>query len=137
MNKNYDDIIDLPHHVSKVRKQMPLANRAAQFAPFAALTGHEGALAETARHTDSRIELADDEKLLLSKRLAEAIEHRLTVSVTYFSPDKKKSGGAYITAVAAVKRIDEFSAKLVLENGITIALADITDIKIPDNTSCH
>lgn len=127
---NYDDIIDLPHHVSKVRKQMPLANRAAQFAPFAALTGHEDALAETARHTDSKIELTDDEKFLLSKRLAEAIRNNLTVAITYFSPDKNKSGGAYLTTASTVRSLDEYSAKLVLTNGKSIALAEITDIEL-------
>lgn len=86
----YDDIINLPHHVSKTRKPMPMINRAAQFAPFAALTGHDEAIAETARQTAPRRILSSDEQEILSKRLAYAIDHigeRPNFTFTYFIPD--------------------------------------------------
>ena len=94
---NYDDIIDLPHHVSSTRPRMPMIDRAAQFQPFRALTGYEDAVRETARLTDRRIELTEEEKARLDaalQRLMDSISSRPQVSVTWFQPDKRKAGGA-------------------------------------------
>lgn len=131
-NGLYDDIIDLPHHVSKTRPQMSLENRAAMFSPFAALTGYDDAIAETGRLTGERVELAEgaisdlDLKLgLLADRLAE----RPTVAVTYFVPDEKKAGGAYITATGAVKKIDDVERTIVLMSGEVIVIGDILKIE--------
>lgn len=120
----YDDIIDLPHHVSETRPRMSLLNRAAQFSPFAALTGYEGQIEEAARLTDGMIELSEDEKAKISETLSE-IERRLpqrpSVTVTYFLPDGRKAGGAYTTLSGAVKKIDLYERKIVFfgENGIS------------------
>ena len=95
----YDDIIHLTHHVSSTRPHMPMTDRAAQFMPFRALTGYEDAVRETARYTDERIELTEDEKALLDMRLqklADEISNQPKMTLTYFRPDKKKAGGAYI-----------------------------------------
>lgn len=91
----YDDIINLPHHVSKTRTPMSMENRAAQFAPFAALTGHDAAIAETARLTSEKPELSTEELDKLSRRLVYAIEKDATIRITYFQPDSFKHGGSY------------------------------------------
>lgn len=94
MSSRYDDIINLPHHVSTTRSPMPLANRAAQFAPFAALTGHEDAIRETARLTGGRIELSADEQDRLTRRLRHALNiDGAKITVGYFCPDLAKDGG--------------------------------------------
>ena len=92
MNDSYDDIIGLPHHVSPTRSQMPLENRAAQFAPFAALTGHDDAIAETARQTEAPVEQSPDRLIELSHKLACALSLPPTPTITYFKPDSRKSG---------------------------------------------
>ena len=128
----YDDIIDLPHYEPK-HKRMTLENRAAQFAPFAALTGHGAAIAETARLTDSMTELSTDEQLRLSRILNYALEKHVEVSVIYFLPDTRKAGGRYENAKGIIKNIDETDRVLTLSNGSTIPLDLIHDIKInPD-----
>lgn len=130
----YDAIINLPHHVSQTHPPMSRLERAAQFSPFAALTGYEDAARETARLTDSQRELAEDEKLLLERRLQQ-IQAQLeagripAVSVTWFRPDTKKQGGAYVTTEAAVKRIDELERAVVLTNGDKIAVEAIIGIE--------
>lgn len=109
MNK-YEDIINLPHHVSKTRKPMSLYNRAAQFAPFAALTGYDDAIKETSRITEQRIELSEELKNMLNQKIkliSENIKLQPKVSITYFVPDNKKSGGVYKTISGNVRRIDE------------------------------
>lgn len=132
MSGPYDDIINLPHHVSATRAHMSRETRAAQFSPFAALTGYDDAIAETARLTDERIELAEgriaDLDLKLSI-LADRMADHPQVAVTYFRPDKKKQGGAYVTATGAVKKIDDVERVLVLTSGEKIAIGDILEIE--------
>ena len=132
MSGPYDDIIGLPHHVSATRPRMSLENRAAQFTPFKALTGYEDAIEETGRLTGRRIELAEgaiealDMKLAM---LADMMDDHPHIAVTYFRPDEKKQGGAYVTATGAVKRLDEVERVIVMMNGEKIALADVLDIE--------
>lgn len=130
---NYDDIIDLPHHVSSTRPRMPMIDRAAQFQPFRALTGYEDAVRETARLTDRRIELTEEEKARLDaalQRLMDSISSRPQVSVTWFQPDKRKAGGAYVTTTGRLKKIDDLEGILILLGGERIVIEDILDIQI-------
>lgn len=128
----YDDIISLPHHISDVRPKMPISNRAAQFSPFAALTGYDAAIQETGRLTDERKDLAEgivaalDTKL---RMLRDMISDHPEVSVTYFQPDEKKEGGAYVTATGAVKKMDDYEGVLVLINGKKIAFENIIEVE--------
>lgn len=102
----YDDIINLPHHVSTQRPHMSMLNRAAQFSPFAALTGYEDSIRETARLTDARIELDECAKAALDAKLQVIQSNpQMPVSITYFVPDARKSGGAYVTAKGCVRKI--------------------------------
>ena len=117
----YDDIIHLPHPTSAKHPRMPLRDRAAIFSPFAALSGHSAAIAETARLTDQRL---DRRQQVLWERLAERPE----VSVTWFRPDGKKDGGAYVTSTGRLKKIDEVERTLVLTDGTVIALGDVAGI---------
>ena len=128
MSGRYDDIIDLPHPVSQRHPQMPLADRAAQFSPFAALTGLDAALQETARLTDQRITLDEYEQAELDKTLQtlrEAAPQHPAVEITYFQPDARKAGGQYVTSVGHVKRIAEYEQQLILTEGTSIPLAEI------------
>lgn len=128
----YDDIIDLPHHVSTTHHRMSMLERAAQFQPFRALTGYEDAVRETARLTDDRVELTEDEKVLLDgklQRLADNLASHPLVTVTYFQPDKKKAGGAYVTATGELKKIDDFTGTLLLTGGERIPIENIVDIQ--------
>ena len=128
---NYDDIIHLPHPVSTRHGAMSNLDRAAQFAPFAALTGYDAELAETARLTTPRIELTESEEDRLNAvylDLQAHIARHPQVTVTYFQPDAKKDGGAYITLTAPVKRIDEYTQSLLLTTGETIPLSQILTI---------
>ena len=109
MNNNYDDIINLPHHVSKKRPQMTIVQRSAQFAPFAALAGYDDAVKETARLTDRKIELEDGQKEILNNKLLyilENIDSKPEVTFTYFVKDKTKSGGNYKEKTGIVRKID-------------------------------
>ena len=127
----YDDIIELPHHVSRKHPQMPLLDRAAQFAPFAALTGHEAAIKETARLTEEEIELDENSKELLDLRLQQLQEHlseHPSATVTYFKPDEKKDGGAYETMTGKVKKVDAYAGELVFMDGRRIALGTIIEL---------
>ena len=128
----YDDIISLPHHVSSAHPHMPMRDRAAQFMPFRALTGYEAAVHETARLTDSKAELTEDEKALLDLRLqelADRITEHPKVTLTYFQPDKRKAGGAYVTASGRLKKIDDLAGVLILTGGERIVIEDIVDIQ--------
>ena len=128
MSGRYDDIINLPHPVSQRHPQMPLADRAAQFSPFAALTGLDAALQETARLTDQRITLDEYEQAELDKTLQalrEAAPQHPAVEITYFQPDARKAGGQYVTSVGHVKRIAEYEQQLILTEGTSIPLAGI------------
>jgi hypothetical protein len=132
MNGKYDDIINLPHHVSKTHKHMPIADRAAQFSAFAALKGYDDAIDETARITENKIELDESEKAVLNERLniiADNISARPTVSVTYFKPDEKKNGGAYLTVTGNVKKIDDYERQLVMTDGTKIPFNSIIEFK--------
>ncbi len=131
MTGPYDDIIDLPHHISSTRPQMPRENRAAQFAPFAALTGHDAAVNETARRTDQRIELGESAIADLEMKLnllADMAGSYPEVSISHFQADTKKDGGAYIITTGAVKRIDDYERAIVLVSGERIKISDVLDI---------
>lgn len=119
-SRHYDDIIDLPRHVSPRRTRMSLSARAAQFAPFAALTGFDGAIQETSRLTDRCAELDDEGLADLNRQLTllmSALTERPEVTFTCFEPDEKKAGGAYISVTGRVRRIDEAERKVILTDG--------------------
>lgn len=127
----YDDIIDMPHHVSATRPQMSMIDRAAQFSPFAALTGYDAAIKETGRLTDQRIELTEDSRAVLDRKqqlLMDNLAVHPEVSVTYFVPDGRKPGGAYMTASGRVKRIDNYDRTMIFMDGTKILLDAIIDI---------
>jgi hypothetical protein len=128
----YDEIIALPHHISKKRPQMPMSDRAAQFSPFAALTGYDAAIKETGRLTDSRIELEEDELLQLNLKF-QAIKENLAdnpvETFTYFKPDERKDGGAYLTVTGAVKKIDEYERTITLTDGTKLHMDSILAIE--------
>lgn len=128
----YDDIIHLPHHVSKTRPQMSMQDRAAQFSPFAALTGYDAAILETGRLTEDKLELGEETQAILDRKqryLAEIIDTKPEITVTYFVPDEKKSGGAYSTVTGFLKRIDEYERVLMLTDGRKIQLDAVLDIE--------
>lgn len=127
---DYDDIISLPHHVSTKHPRMPLIDRAAQFSPFAALTGLGAALDETARLTDARIELSEERKEEINLALRRLQEQTASgeapeAKITFFCPDDKKSGGTYRTVAGVVKKVDEFEKTLILRDGEKIPFWDI------------
>ena len=128
----YEDILNLPHHVSKTRPQMSMLDRAAQFSPFAALTGYDDAIKETGRLTGEKIEMDEDRKAALDMKqayLIEMIDEQPEISITYFLPDTKKSGGAYVTVTGNLKRFDEYERLLILTDGKKIPMDDIADIE--------
>lgn len=132
MSGPYDDIIDLPHPTSAKHPRMSISDRAAIFSPFAALTGHAAAIQETARLTDRRIELDEDTRTELDRRQAILLEHigeQPEVTITWFCPDEKKSGGAYVVTVGRLKRVDDTAGTLRLADGMTIALDKIVDLQ--------
>ena len=127
----YDDIINLPHHVSKNHRQMPMEMRAAQFAPFAALTGYDAVINVTARLTDQQVELEDYDNERLNRKYAELIENiseHPVITVSYFKPDKRKGGGAYVSKTGHIKKVDTYEQLMLMENGTSIPLAAIVDI---------
>ena len=131
MNGKYDEIMGLPHHVSKTRPQMPMSDRAAQFAPFAALTGYDSAIKETGRLTDERIELDVEALSALDMKyqlLMEALDEAPEVTITYFQPDERKAGGKYVSAVGAVKKIDDFERRITMRDGTRIPTDDVLSI---------
>ena len=131
MTNSYDDIIHLRHHVSATRPRMPAIDRAAQFSPFAALTGHDAAIKETARLTDERVELDESMKAALNDRLlmiAERIKEQPEIAITYFQPDEKKSGGAYVTAAGIAKKIDEYDRVVLMTDSTEIPIDEIISI---------
>lgn len=131
MNPRYKDIIDLPHHTSKTRMPMTLYDRAAQFAPYDALAGYSSTVAETARLTDRKIELAEGEIEALDRILGKIYRTLgdARYAITYFVPDKKKSGGAYLTTHARVMKMDEHRKALYTDSGLWIGFADIYSIE--------
>lgn len=127
---SYDDIINLPHPTSQKHPRMPLYDRAAQFAPFAALTGHDAAIKETARLTQREIELSGDMIDRLNEKLQIIADHLgVEVTITYFVPDDKKSGGAYVTYTGAVRRVDDYEHTLVMEDKTVIPIEQICGIE--------
>ena len=129
---NYEDIINLPHHVSLKHPQMSMEARAAQFAPFAALTGYDDAIKETARLTDKRIEIDDGLKVVLNNKLQiiqENIKNNPEVTFTYFIYDKKKTGGKYITKIGIVKKIDINQQYILLMDKTKIPINEVINIQ--------
>ena len=132
MADNYSDIINQPHHTSKTRKRMSQSNRAAQFAPFAALTGHDASIREAARLTDKKIELDDKSQEILNAKLnllKDHLKERPEVTVTYFVPDAKKDGGAYVDYSGTIRVIDEIKNTLIFTDKTTINIEMVLDIK--------
>lgn len=130
MNK-YDDIIDLPHHVSKTRKPMSLYNRAAQFAPFAALTGYDDAIEETARLTETNVELSDELKNDLNQKInfiKNNIKVHPEITIKYFVRDNKKSGGIYKSLTSIIKKVDDFNKCLIFADNTNVYFDDIISI---------
>ena len=127
----YDEIIGLPHHVSGTRPQMPMSDRAAQFAPFSALTGYDSAIKETERLTDKKIELDEEALAILNMRyrlLVDTLDEKPEVEITYFKPDERKAGGAYLTITGVVKMINDFERLITMKDGTKIPMDDIIDI---------
>ncbi len=128
----YDRIIELPHHQSKRHPQMQLRDRAAQFAPFAALTGYEDLVEEAAKTTDEKIELSESQLEILNQKqalLALHISEKPLVEITYFVSDKKKSGGEYVTKQGVLKRIDEYNRTYNFTDGTVVFFSDIIRIE--------
>lgn len=129
---NYEDIIHLPHPVSATHPQMSLENRAAQFSPFAALTGHREAIEETARLTEKWLEPEEDKKEMLDRRLQkirESLDSKPKAIFTYFKPDEKKNGGAYLSVTGRVVKINEYERRLLLEDGTDLSIDNLYSIE--------
>lgn len=129
----YDDILNIPHHVSSIRPHMSMHDRAAQFSPFAALTGYDDTVRETARLTDEKQELTTDRITDLNHKITflnEHAEERPEITVEYFIPDEKKSGGKYVTLSGKFRRIDEYNHNMVFTSGEEIPLNDIFEIDV-------
>lgn len=128
---NYDDIINQPHHVSKVHPQMSMVNRAAQFSPFAALSGYEDAIDETARLTDAEIELSEGTIQEINDRLSFLMEHlseHVEVTILYFVPDEKKAGGRYATISGEIRKVRVFEQEIEMMDGTIIDVKRILSI---------
>ena len=125
MTGSYTDILILPHPTSKKHPRMTRTARAAQFAPFAALTGYNEAVKETARLTDEQLELDDTEKAQLNEKLQLLRQHlprQLPITITFFIPDTKKAGGSYQTITGLVKKIQEYERRLIMTDGTIIPI---------------
>ena len=133
MKLDYSDIIHLPHHVSKTHPQMSMHDRAAQFSPFAALTGYDSAILETARLTEEKITLNEDMQELLDIKFQQLLEP--LISITFFCPDKRKQGGSYVSISGTVKKLDLLQRILTLEDGMQIFLDDILSIEAHTSTT--
>lgn len=128
----YDDIIHLPHHVSEKRKKMTMVDRAAQFSPFAALTGYEAQIRETARLTDAKNLLSDEEKTLINDTLSilnQNLSRHPEITVTFFREDNKKAGGAYVTLSSRLRKIDTVRRSVTLFDGTEIFMENIKEIR--------
>ena len=131
MTGPYDDILDLPHPTSKKHPRMSMYARAAQFAPFAALTGYGDAIKETARITDQQLELDENEKALLNEKLQLLRQHlpgKPKITITYFVPDTKKAGGSYQTITGSVKKLQKYERRLIMTNGTIIPIDAIIEL---------
>ena len=132
MIMTYDDMIHLPHHVSNKHPHMAVSDRAAQFSPFAALTGHNAAIKETARLTEKRVEIDETMKVVLSDKLRIVLECMYEypqIAITYFKPDERKNGGAYVTITGTVKRIDEYKRVVIMTGETEIPINEISSIE--------
>lgn len=132
MKEDYSDIINLPHHVSRNHPQMPMEARAAQFAPFAALTGYDAVIHETARLTDKQVELEEYDNDRLNRifsELMDSLEKHPMVTVSYFKPDEHKAGGAYMTVSGKLKKIDTYEQIMKMEDGTVIPIGSIMDLQ--------
>ena len=132
MSGKYDDILRLPHPTSAKNPRMPVSERAAIFSPFAALSGHAGAIRETARLTDQKVELDEDTKAELDRRQAVLLKHiaeQPEVTVTWFQPDERKDGGAYVTVSGRLTRIDPVERIMTLRDGTSIPLKDVVELE--------
>ena len=132
MSGKYDDMLHLPHLTSARHPRMPIAERAAIFSPFAALSGHGAAIAETARQTERRIELDEDTRAELDRRQAVLLEHideQPEITITWFHPDERKDGGAYLTAAGRLKKLRELERALLLADGTEIPLEDVVALE--------
>ena len=128
----YEDMLELSHPVSKIHPQMPRRDRAAQFAPFAALTGYEEAVREAARFTEEKMILDEDSKEQLDWKLRclqEKVKEKPAITVMYFQKDEKKKGGEYVTVTGVLKKIDSYTHQFVLESGEEISLEDIVSLE--------
>ncbi len=134
MTDQYDDIIHLPHYEPKHHPRMPMWNRAAQFAPFAALTGYDAAIEESGRLTDQWVDKGEFAHVQLNRKMEELLskvsEHP-SVTIRYFLPDSHKAGGSYQTFTGTIKRYDDYEKVLVFTDGKTIELSMITEIVMP------
>ena len=132
MSGPYDDIINLPHPTSQRHPRMPIHDRAAIFSPFAALSGHGAAIAETARLTERRMELDEDTRAELDRKQAVLLEHideQPEITITWFQPDEKKDGRAYLTTTGRLKKLRELERLLVLADGAEIPLEDVVALE--------
>ena len=130
----YNDILDLPHHVSRNHPQMSMRDRAAQFSPFAALDGHGDAIRETARQTEPQRELDEEERARLDallRHLAAHIGESPDVTIEHFVADARKDGGAYVRTTGRLATISSVSKRLTLADGTSISTDDITEIESP------
>ena len=133
MKNKYEDMLYLPHHVSLKHPHMSRKNRAAQFAPFAAVVGHEASVSEVARYTEEKVELDESQKEQLNYRLAEILskpEDERKVKITYFVKDKRKVGGKYVSVEGVLKRFDEYRKEIVMEGGRRIGVGDVYEISM-------
>lgn len=131
MTDQYDDIVHLPHHVSSTRPRMSAIDRAAQFSPFAALTGYDTSIKESARLTDARIELDDSQKEEIGEKLrlvTGQLDADAEIKITYFLPDAKKSGGKYVLATGTVKKVDEYERMIIMGDGKQIPIDEVIDV---------
>ena len=129
MTRQYDDIIRLPHHVSSTRPRMSAIDRAAQFSPFAALTGYDTSIKESARLTDARIELDDSQKEEIGEKLRLVTgQPDAEIKITYFLPDTKKTGGKYVLAAGTVKKVDEYERMIIMGDGKQIPIDEVIDV---------
>lgn len=130
----YEDIIHLSYRGSPTRPRMSPTERAAQFSPFAALSGHAAAITEAGRLTQPKIELGEDSRAILDRKQQLLLPHlnsRPEICVTYFRPDPRKEGGQYITARGRLKKIDPLSRVLVLTDGTVIPTQEISELDSP------
>ena len=139
MNEKYENIIDLPHQVSKSRPRMSRLDRAAQFAPYSALSGYEAAVRETARLTDRKTELDDYEKEKIDQTLNDLLASEVGVkaSLTFFCPDRKKEGGSYITLTGEIYKIDGIERKIIMVGGEEIMLDDLVNVQKIEKFACE